>query len=179
MSPIPPNTVSLIANDVMDACVAAYGQDGAPNVPARTFITHGIPTVTGEQLTVATLGISTVHPFPLAQLRAVRTNAVGSTGMSIEVWRSCWPTFEASSPVNKTRPSPSTYTEAASALLLDAATIWGWIADQVTQGTLIPSISTIADASDVSISPMIPMGPQGTYVGFKLPIAVKLSVAAA
>lgn len=170
-----PDTLNLILGDVLAACATAYAQTGAPNAPARMFQTHGQPIVEGEQLTVSTLGISTVHPFPLAQLRAVRTVAVGSAGVSIEVWRSCWPAPEATSHASKNLPDPGKLTAAAQILQQDAATLWGWLAQQITQGTLIPSIPTIRDAADVSMSPMVALGPQGLLAGWRFPIAVKLS----
>lgn len=171
-----PNTLVLILGDVLQAVTNAYGQTGAPDIPARVFTTHGTPVVEGEQLTVSSLGISATHPFPLAQLRAVRSTVVGSAGISIECWRSCWPLPNVTGNVGGTYVDPSAYSKASQALALDAVTVWGWIADLATAGTLVPSIPTIRDSADVSISPMVPLGPQGNVAGWRLQLAVKLSV---
>lgn len=170
-----PTTLVTVLTDLLTACENAYTQAGAPTVPSRRFVTHGVPVVEGEQLTVNSGGVSATHPFPLAQLRAVKTTVVPSALVTIEVWRSCWPAADVTSP-SKTLPSPAKFTAAAEALAKDAATLFGWIGQLAADGGLLPSLPTIATASDVSLSPMVPLGPQGTLAGWRWPIAVKLSV---
>lgn len=173
---LPPVTLVTILSDVLASCQAAYGQTGAPAAPSRAFMTLGTPTVEGEQLTVAWSGVSTVHPFPLSQQRAIRAVAVGSVGLAVEVWRTCWPVPQVTSPTAGTLVSPDVYTAASAGLLTDAATIWGWLSRLAVEGGLCPSLPTIAGAADVALQPMVPLGPQGNLVGLRLPVSVKLSV---
>lgn len=173
-----PSTLPTILSDVLTACQNAYGQTGAPEIPARTFVAHGQPVVQPgvDQLTVQSLGISAVHPFPLAQLRALRTTVVPSAGISIEIWRSCWPSPDATSHASKNAVSPQQFTAASSALALDLTTVWGWLADLAVHDGLVASFPTIAGAADISMSPAIPLGPQGTMAGWKILLAAKMSV---
>lgn len=171
-----PAVYRTILTDVLAACEDAYSAVGAPDIPARRFIAHGQPVASGEQLTVSPLGISAAHPFPLAQLRAIKTTAIGSAGIAVEVWRQCWPSAEMTSPASKNLPNPAAFTAATLTLADDATTIWGHLADLCAGGGLVPSLPSIAVAEDTSISPMVPLGPTGLLAGWRLTIAVKLSV---
>lgn len=170
-----PTVLRTVLTDILAQCVAAYGQSGAPAAPARQFVTHGQPVVEGEQLTVWSGGLSATHPFPLAQLRAVKTTVVGSALVNIEVWRPCWPPAHVTTP-SKTLPAPTKLQEAALDVADDAATLFGWISNLAAKGGLCPHLPGIATASDVSLGPMLPLGPQGLLVGWRWPMAVKLSV---
>lgn len=170
-----PDVLQTVLTDLLTACENAYGQTDAPKIPARRWVTHGQPVVEGEQLTVTTFGLAATHPFPLQQVRAVKTSVVASAQCSIEVWRTCWPTATATAAA-KTLPAPTKFQDAALALALDAATLFGWISQLAAQGGLIPSLPGISRAEDVSLGQMVPLGPQGTLAGWRWPVAVKLSV---
>lgn len=172
---IQPNFLPTLLSDVLGACEDAFAQTGAPAIPSRSYLTHGTPVVEGEQLTVQSLGLSVTHPFPLAQLRAVRTTVVGSAGVSIEIWRSCWPMPQVSA-AGSTLPHPSKFGDAAATLALDASTLWGWMADLAVNGGMCPSFATIGIADDVSLSPLVPLGPLGGLAGWRLQMAIKISV---
>lgn len=168
-------TVSLVLNDIMAACEAAFGQDGAPAIPPKRWISHGpLPIAEGDQLTVTCVGISSVHPFPLQGLRSVRSNVQPSAGITIEIWRTCWPT-PSGTVAQKQLPNPKKLTPAALDLAADASCLFGYLIRQITAGTLCPSLPLIGQADDFAITPMVPTGPQGAYAGWRWPIAVKLT----
>lgn len=168
-------SISTILTDVLAACVAAYGQTGAPAVPSRQFISHGQPIWEGEQLTVCATGLSVVHPFPLTAQRAAKTTVQPSLGVSVEVVRACWPQPKVSGPGSQL-PDPSAFTAAGLALAKDAATIFGWITDLAVTGGLIPSYPTIGGNNDVALGVMVPTGPQGLWAGWRWPISIKVAV---
>lgn len=172
-----PTTVGTVLSDVLAACVAAYTQPGAPDAPTRGFIAHGSPvTWEGEQLTVAAVNISPVHPHPLIQQRAVKTSIVPSLALNIECVRGCWPVPRSGGAPSSQMPDPGAFTAAAERLALDASTIFGWIANLAARGGLIPSLPTISTAHDIALGSMVPTGPSAQLVGWRWPIAVKLTV---
>lgn len=170
-----PNVYALVLTDVLAACVDAYAQDGAPRLPKRAFTCHGQPPVEGEQLVVWSGGLSSTHPFPLAQLRAAKTTVVGSALVNIEVWRTCWPAPSASG-VAAALPAPQAFTDATDVLARDAITLFGTLADLAVKGGLCPHLPGVSTASDVALGQMLPLGPQGTLAGWRWPMSVKLSV---
>lgn len=168
-------TLPLLLTDIMDACVAAFEPDGTPAVPARRFISHGQqPIVEGEQLTVTLVGISAVHPFPLTGLRSIRTSAQPSAGIQIDLWRTCWPTVQGGA-VGKSMPAPTKLQDAALAAAADGSCLYGALLRRITAGTLCPSLPLIGKADDFAISPAIPQGPSGQVVGWRIPLAVKIT----
>lgn len=170
-----PTVLPTILADVLAACVAAYSQDGSPNLPKRQFVTHGVPVAAGEQLTVSAGWVGPTKPFPLAQQRAARGSIVGGTLINIEVWRTCWPDAQISAP-SKTLPAPTKLQDAGLLLAADATTLFGWIADLAVRGGLCPHVPSIAAADDVAVGQMVPLGPSATLAGWRLPLTVKLSV---
>ncbi len=175
--PMKPDTIQTVLGDILAACVAAYSDPGAPSPPSQHYISHGGPgfLAKGDQLIVWSGGISATHPFPLTQLTAVKKVVVPSALISIQVMRDCWPTGNVTN-VNATTPSPGEFSAAAEASALDAATIFGYIAQHATIGDLLPSLPTISTAQDIAFTPMVPVGPLGTRIGWRWPFAVKLSV---
>jgi hypothetical protein len=168
-------TIPLVLADIMTACVAAFDPPGAPAAPARRFCSHGQqPIVEGEQLTVTCVGISSVHPFPLQGLRAIRSTVVPSAGITIEIWRTCWPTAQGSA-AQRTMPNPTKLNAAALTAAADGSCLYGALARLITAGTLCPSLPLIGTADDFAISPALPLGPQAQVVGWRIPIAVKLT----
>lgn len=172
-----PTTVRTVVRDILTACIAAYGATNAPTVPANTFSSHGqaglLPS--GDYLCVWSGGLSGTHPFPLSQLGAVKSSVVPSTLITIELMRECWPAGHGSAAVKAT-PAASEFTDASEQLMLDEATLFSHITRLATAGTLIPSLPTINTAQDIAFSPMVPVGPLGNRVGWRWPMAVKLSV---
>lgn len=172
-----PTTVRTVLRDILAACVAAYGQAGAPTIPAHRGISHGQPGMLakGDQLVVWSGGISATHPFPLTQLSAIKKTIVPSAAVTIQMMKECWPTGDANA-VAAFTASSTDYTDAAEEAALHAATIFGHLAQLATTGLLIPSLPTIHTAQDVAFTPMVPVGPLGNRIGWKWPIAIKLSV---
>ncbi len=169
-------TVRTVVRDILTACTAAFAQPNTPDPPANIFSSHGqAGGIQGEYLCVWSGGLSSTHPFPLAQLGAIKKTVVPSTLITIELMRECWPQAHASAAVKATA-SPDTFTAASEALMLDAATIFSYIAQHATIGDLIPSLPTIHTAQDIAFSPMVPVGPLGNRAGWRWPMAVKLSV---
>lgn len=174
MGLMPASTLGLVLTDTLAACVAAFAAPNTPVIPTRHYITHGQPVAAQEQLTVQSLGIAADHPFPLAQIRAVKSSVVAGAGLSVEIWRSCWPAADVSNP-RATLPAPNKLQAAALILAQDAAALYGFFCDGAAAGTLFPSLPLIRVADDVSLSPLVPLGPQGLLAGWRFGLAVKLT----
>lgn len=170
-----PLTLRTVMRDVLAAATAAYEAEGAPKVPALRYLMHGTPTWAGEQLVVWSPGLLSSGPFPLPKLRAVRTTIIPGAQLNIEVIRECWPVTEGTN-VRQTAPGPDQWTDAAEMAALDASTLFSHIAQQITVGTLCPSLPGLRGADDFALSPMVPLGPLGARFGWRLPLAVKLAV---
>ena len=172
-----PTTLATILNDILEAATDAFEQPGTNPVPARAYISHGLTVPwEGEQLTVSSSAVNATHPFPLNQVRGIKTSLIPSLSVVVEIVRECWPEPRASAAA-KSLPDPTKLTTAALSLANDASSLYGYLAQQITAGTLILSIPTINTATDFAVGQMVPTGPQGRMAGWKLPISVKLSVA--
>jgi hypothetical protein len=171
-----PTSTTTALTDLLAAAVAAFDQEGANTAPAIQFISHSQPITYGtDQLAVWTPGIRRTKPFPLTALSAVDKTVIPGLDLIIELWRSCWPGASVSA-ASKSLPAPQDITTAATTLANDAAALFGHISTLIAAGTLFPSLPTIRTSSDVSLSPLVALPPQGSLAGWRFPLALKLAI---
>lgn len=175
-----PDTISTLLTDLLETCADAYEQTGVTvTMPARAYITHAplaaVPWQ-GEQLTVQWTGFRAVAPFPLTQLRAPKAVVVPGVDFAIEVVRACWPEPHAVSGTTVQLPDPSVLTAAALALALDVAAIGAYLQLLSVKGGMFANVPGINTAQDVSVGIAVPVGPQGSLAGIRIPVSAKLAI---
>lgn len=175
-----PSTAATALNDVLVACQAAFAQEGTNEPPTLAYITHGPPQVfpldtPTDRLIVYSPGIRSVKPMPLTRLSAIQETVIPALDIVIELWRDIWPLPEVSS-VAKQTPTGDTFTEAALSLANDACALFGYVGGLAVHGELFPSLPTIGKASDLALSPLVQLAPQGRLAGWRWPIALKLAI---
>lgn len=169
-------TVNTLLTDLLATCVDAYNViEGAPAAPSRQFVSFGEPpTYSGDQLAVWHTGYRLVNPFPLSKTSAAFAAVMPAADLMILVLRDCWPTPKVGTPASSSLATSESIQKAALAAGLDGGTLEAHLSDLAVKGGMFPSLP-IRDG-DVSMSPMLPVGPQGGHVGYRCTISVKLAI---
>lgn len=171
-----PNTVGLLLDDLLKACVDAYAAlEVAHGPPQRQLKTHGqTPAADGEQLVVSCTSVRPARPFPATDIGPQYQALIPAADLSIWLWRACWPTAD-SHAQQITLPTPDAIAEAAARLAEDASTLFAYVSQLAVTGTLFPSVAGLGVGA-VTVQSMVPLEPSGKLAGWRWPLTVKLAI---
>lgn len=164
-----PDLIAALCEDLLASTVQCYDAAGAPPVPERQTVVHGIfPPADMEQVTVACtqLGPQSIDP------RTVECVVVPVATFEVRVWRHWTPRIHGETPDSVHLPSAEQITDAALILARDAATLWGLVRLGL-QGELFPNVPAIT-CSMVTPGPLTPLDPSGGLAGWRYSLTVQL-----
>lgn len=171
------DTINTLCTDLLQTCIDAYTTiPGAPAAPAFQFVSFGEPlTYPDSQLAVWCTGIRLVNPFPVTKSSTPNFAAVmPAADLMVLVQRACWPTPSVTTPSSSSLPKTADIQAAAIAANLDASVLTAHLTQLSVKGGMFPSLPI--RNGDVSMSPLLPVGPAGGHVGWRGTVTVKLAI---
>jgi hypothetical protein len=151
-----------IAKAVFDRLDEAFAASASP--PERRYVHVGaLPEDFSEQLVVVVESVSFGLPSSPGQLSDFQVGASVTVNLAAIVLRDVPTIDEAGTP-----PIPEDMSAVSAALLADGWLMLSTVLDGYVAGALVPS------CSDLTIGPMLAIGPEGGTAGFRIPISVGL-----
>lgn len=159
--------------DLLDFCALAL--DVLPaGAPERRYVSFGLPALDCEQLTVHVFGVrkdETAYsgsPDPGSLRRKGHPlPAINMLDLVITIARECYPGPVGPAGGNSVPDVPD-LVEASQMLHADGWQLWNAVNDAVRAGVLYGACQF------VSLLPMQPLGPEGNFAGWTLPVSVNL-----